>query len=287
MNSLMWTAGARTRTLVVAGMAAVVVVIAAAALLVAQGAAGTRRTPAYVRATRDLAQLVAIGADLRGLTASGVASAQLSAAGEHALDDACGGAGSRVCSTISLVWNRSGRIVYSSVEATEGTRPAVDAALAAALSGRAVTRISPHDSTRGRDSPPACSRARAAARRARGGLRCDGGRASLKPIDAAAATSLGRNLLFVVGGAALGGTLLLPLWTRLARSRFRDRVSGRRRTVRAVRERSTAVRSSSSSSRRSTRRAAGFTASRLSSAGAATESWSRRTSSCRPSSPAP
>jgi len=52
----------------------------------------------------------------------------------------------------------------------------------------------------------------------------------------AATRSLQRSVLFVVGGAALVGLLLLPLWIRLARARAKDWVPGRRRTVRAIRE---------------------------------------------------
>jgi EAL domain-containing protein (putative c-di-GMP-specific phosphodiesterase class I) len=237
MNSLMWTAGARARTLLVASMTAIMIMIAVTALLVAQGAAGTTRTAADARATHGLALLVTIAADLPGLTPSGVASAQLPAAGDPGLDAAVQRGRREGLLDDLVIWDRSGRVVYSSVERSEGTRPPKDGALLAALAGRAVTRENPHEVDPISGKPTGVLEALEPLFDKRGAVYgAMEAQLSLMPINAAATTSLRRNVLFVVGGAALVGLLLLPLWIRLARSQVRDWVPGRRRTVRAVRE---------------------------------------------------
>jgi EAL domain-containing protein (putative c-di-GMP-specific phosphodiesterase class I) len=236
MNSLLWTAGARARTFLVASMAAVLIAIAVVALLVAQGTAGMTRTAADLSATRGIALLVAIGVELPGLTPSAVAGG-LSPTAARQLDDAVRRGRAQGLLDDLVIWDRSGRVVYSSVERAEGTQPAKVPELVAALAGHSVTRTDPHEVDPVSGKPTGVLEALDPLTDNRGvvygAIEAD---LSLKPINAAATRSLQRNVLFVVGGAALVGLLLLPLWIRLARAQARDWVPGRRRTVRAIRE---------------------------------------------------
>jgi len=236
MNSLLWTAGARARALLVASMVAVLVAVAVVALLVAEDTAGTTRTAADLRATRGIALLVAIGVELPSLTPSAI-SRGLPPAEARQLDDAVRRGRAQGLVDDLVIYDRAGRVVYSSVERSEGTRPAKVPELVAALAGHSVTRTDPHEIDPVTGKPTGVLEALDPLTDARGAvygaIEAD---LSLKPINAAATRSLRRSVLFVVGGAALVGLLLLPLWIRLARARARDRVPGRRRTVRAIRE---------------------------------------------------
>ena len=236
MNSLLWTAGARARTFLVASMVAVLLAIAVVALLVAQGTAGTTRTAADLRATRGIALLVAIGVEFPGLTPSAIAGG-LPPAAARQLDDAVRHGRAQGLVDDLVIFDRAGRVVYSSVHHSDGTRPAKVPELVGVLAGHSVTRTDPHEIDPVSGKPTGVLEAFDPLIDTRGvvygAIEAD---LSLKPIDAAAASSLQRNVLFVIGGAALVGLLLLPLWIRLARAQAREWVPGRRRTVRAIRE---------------------------------------------------
>jgi len=144
MNSLMWTAGARARTFLVAGMIALLIVIGVAALLIAQGTAGMTRTAADLRATRGIALLVAIGGELPGLTPAAIAGG-LAPAAARQLDDTVRRGRAEGLVDDLVIWDRAGRVVYSSVARAEGTRPAEVPELIAALAGHSVTRTDSHE----------------------------------------------------------------------------------------------------------------------------------------------
>jgi EAL domain-containing protein (putative c-di-GMP-specific phosphodiesterase class I) len=236
MNSLLGTAEARARTLLACGAIGMLVLIAVIAILVARSLDAVTTPAAELRATNQVELLVTIGVELPSLQRS-VAAGEFPAAQADHLDAAV--KRGRVDGLVDdlLIWDRTGRVIYSSVNKTEGTRPAKDPQLIAALAGKPVTRTNPRelDPATGRRTgvvealePLTDSRGRVY-----GAMEAD---LSLQPIKTAAARSTQRSVMFVVGGAALVWLLLLPLWVRLARAQARDWVPGRRRTVRAVRE---------------------------------------------------
>jgi len=235
MNALMRTADARTRAFLAAGTLGLLVVVAAAALLIASSVAGNSRADARLRAASGVDLLVTIGADLPDLTES-VISSGLSSVAAQQLDGAVARGQREGLLADLVIWDRRGRIVYSSLAKAEGTRPPRGAELVAALAGRSGTRTNPReiDATSGKPTgvldafEPLTDSAHGVYGAMEAGL-------PLQPIEAAAARSQRRSLRFIIGGAALMWLLLLPLWLRLARSQANDWIPGRRRILRACR----------------------------------------------------
>ncbi len=237
MNSLMGTARARTRTFLAASIVGVLVSIGVAAFLVVQSTAGITTTASDVQAARGVNLLVTIGVEFPTLTPSTLAG-ELPPAAARRLDGAVKRAQAHGLLANLVVWDRTGRIVYSGgAKRSQGTRPPKDAELVAALAGHTITRTNPREIDPLSGKPTGVLEALQPLTDTRGvvygAMEAD---LSLKPIEAAAARSIQRTVLFVIGGAVLVWLLLLPLWVRLARAQAKDWVPGRRRTLRAVRE---------------------------------------------------
>jgi EAL domain-containing protein (putative c-di-GMP-specific phosphodiesterase class I) len=235
MNVLMNSARARTRTFLAAGMVAMLFVIAGAGFLIAHGRAANTRSDAHVRAAHGVDMLVTIGAHLPALTRAEL-TAGLSPRAARQLDDAVArGQRERLLANL-VVWDRSGRVIYSSLAASEGTRPTKEQELIAALAGRSTTRAHPRELDPRSGKPTGVLDAFEPLKDSHGGVygAMEVG-LPLKPIEAAAAHSQRRSLLVVLGGGTLVWLLLMPLWVRLARSQARDWIPGRRKILRAFR----------------------------------------------------
>ena len=232
----MATAGARARTFLAASAVAMFVLIGVGALLVVQNLGGVTRTSAEVRARQGVDLLVTIGAELPSLARSVVAG-NLPPAADLRLDKAVKrGQTDRLLADL-VIWDRTGRIVYSSIDKAQGSRPPKDAALIAALAGHSVSRMSVRELDPLTGAPTGVLEAVQPLTDSRGvvygAIEAD---QSLRPIEAAAVSSQQRSILLVIGGAVSVWLLLLPLWRRLARSQANDWVPGRRGTLRRIRE---------------------------------------------------
>lgn len=235
MNAFMRTARARTRVFLAAGMVVILVLIVLAGLLAARSVAGTARTDAHVTAASGVDLLATIGPDLPKLTRSAITGALSPAAVQRF--DAAVEHGQHLGLLANLViWDRTGRIAYTSVDNSEGTRPPKAAELIAALAGHALTRTNPHelDLSSGRHTgvldafEPLTDQH---------GVVYGAMEASLplKPIEAATARTQHRSTLLFIGVAGLAWLVLTPFWVRLAGLQANDWVPGRRRTLRSVR----------------------------------------------------
>jgi EAL domain-containing protein (putative c-di-GMP-specific phosphodiesterase class I) len=233
MNAGLRTARARTRTFLAASAVVIVVLIAVAALLAGQITADSTRTNAQQSGAREADLLVTVGADFPRLSASAI-SHSLAPAVDRQLNGAVKRVQQEGLFASLVIWDRTGRLAYSSRDSAEGTRPAEDPGLVGALAGRTVTILHPHevDLSSGKLTgvldvfqPLTDQR----------GVVYGAIEASLplKPIDAAAAQSDRRSFLVVMGAGALLWLVLLPLWIRLARSQANDWIPTRRRTLRA------------------------------------------------------
>jgi EAL domain-containing protein (putative c-di-GMP-specific phosphodiesterase class I) len=235
MSGLMRTVRARTRTFLAAGTVGVFVVIGVVAYLVGAGTAGVTRTDSDLRAARGVDLLVTVGPFMPDLTRSAITGG-LSLAAASELDGALARAQHEGLLANLVVWDRSGRIVYSGVASSEGTRPPEAAELVAALAGHTVTRTHPRELEPSSGEPTGVLDAFQPLTDKRGRIYgAVEASLSLKSIDAAAGRSRDRSILFVIGGGVLIWLLLLPLWVRLARSQASDWVPGRRRTLAGVR----------------------------------------------------
>ena len=236
MNALMRTARARTRTFLAASAVVMLLLIGATALVVGRSMASITRTQSAQQAANAVDLLGTVGADFPNLTPSALAHG-LSPAAAQQLDVVAKRVQHDGLLANIEIWDRSGRIVCSSVQAAEGTRPAKQAELAAALAGHSVTQThkSELDPSSGQRTGVLDALQPLVSNRGvvYGVLEVS---LPLKAVDAATARARDRGVLFVLGGAALLCLLMLPLWVRLARSQANDWIPGRRRTLRAVRE---------------------------------------------------
>jgi EAL domain-containing protein (putative c-di-GMP-specific phosphodiesterase class I) len=233
MNALMRTARARTRTFLAASAVVMLVLVGVAALLAGQVTSGLTRSDAELRGAHGADLLVTVGADFPRLSAS-VITHNLAPAVGNQLDSAVKRLQQDGLLANLVIWDRTARLAYSSLDSQEGTRPAKDSALVAALAGHTAVALHPHevDPSSGKPSgvldvfEPLIDQR---------GVVYGAMEASLplKPIDAAAAQSSRRSFLVVIGAGALLCLLLLPLWIRLARSQANDWIPARRRTLRA------------------------------------------------------
>jgi EAL domain-containing protein (putative c-di-GMP-specific phosphodiesterase class I) len=235
MNVLMNSAHARARTFLAAGTIVMLCAVTGAGLLIAHGRAANTRSDAHGRAAHGVDLLVTIGAHLPALTRAELTRG-LSPTAASQLDDAVArGQKERLLANL-VVWDRSGRVIYSSLAASEGTRPPKDQELIAALAGRATTRAHPSELDPSSGKPTGVLDAFEPLTDIHG--RVYGAMEAglpLKPIEASAAHSQRRSMLVVLGGGALVWLLLMPLWLRLARTQARDWIPGRRKTLRAFR----------------------------------------------------
>jgi EAL domain-containing protein (putative c-di-GMP-specific phosphodiesterase class I) len=233
MNALVRTARARTRTFLTASAVVMVSLIAVAALLAGEITAGSMRTNAQLSGAHETDLLVTVGADFPRLSASAI-SHGLAPAADRQLDTAIKRVQQKGLFATLAIWDRTGRLVYSSLGTAEGTRPAEDPGLAAALDRRPTTTLHPHEVDPSSGKPtglldsfqPLTDQRGVVYGAIEAGL-------SLKPIDAAAAQSARRSFLVVLGAGALLWLVLLPLQIRLARSQANDWIPARRRTLRA------------------------------------------------------
>ena len=224
-----------------------------------------------------------VGADFPNLTPL-VLGRGLSAADAHRLDVVA----SRVQQDGLLanieIWDRSGRIVYSTLQSAEGTRPPKEPELVAALAGHSVTR------THNNELDPSSGK-RTGVLDALHPLVSDRGVVygalevdlPLTAVRATAARAQRRRVLLVLAGGVLVGLLMAPLGVRLARSQAAAWIPGRRQTLREVREALDHGEIELVYQPQIEPAAAVSPGSRRSFAGAATDSWSGPTSSCRPS----
>jgi EAL domain-containing protein (putative c-di-GMP-specific phosphodiesterase class I) len=232
----MRTARARTRTFLAASAVVMLILIGVTAVLVGQSLAGITRTQSAREAANAVDLLGTVGADFPTLTPSVLADG-LSPAAAQQLDGVARRVQHDGLLADIVIWDRSGRIVYSTLQTSEGTRPPKQTELIAALAGRSVTQThkTELDPSSGRHTGVLDALHPLISRRGvvYGALEVD---LPLKTIEAAAGRAQRRGIVLVVGSAALLCLLLLPLWVRLARSQAGDWVPGRRRTLRAIRE---------------------------------------------------
>lgn len=235
MNAFMRTARARTRVFLAAGMLAILVLIGLAGLLVARSVAGVTRTDAHVTAADGVHLLVSIGTSLPKLTRSAI-TGNLSPAAVSKLDTAVRDEQHDGLLANLVIWDHTGRIVYSGVDGSAGTRPPKTAELVAALAGHALTRTQPQglDLSSGRHTGVLDAFEPLTDKRGvvYGAMEVS---LPLKPIEAATARTQNRSTLLFIGVAGLAWLVLTPFWVRLAGLQANDWAPGRRRTLRSVR----------------------------------------------------
>jgi EAL domain-containing protein (putative c-di-GMP-specific phosphodiesterase class I) len=179
--------------------------------------------------------LVTIGVAIPDLSERAIAGG-LSPSAVRRLDDALVRGQRRDLLADLVIGEHTGRIVYSGLDSAAGTRPRREPELAAALSGRSVTRThaSELDPISGTHSgvldgfKPLVDKTG----RVYGAMEVS---LPLKRIEAVAGRVQRRTTAFLLGGAALVWLLLMPLLVRLARSQAKDWVPGRHRIRRAFR----------------------------------------------------
>jgi hypothetical protein len=236
MNALMSTARARTKTFLTGSAIVMLLLIMATAVLVGQGIANITRTQSDQQAAKAVDLLGTVGADFPNLTPSALAHGLSPVAGQQ-LDMMARRVQHDGLLANIVIWDRSGRILYSSVQAAEGTRPPEQAELATAVAGHPVTQ------THKGELDPSSGK-RTGVLDALQPLFSNRGvvyavlevSLPLKAVQAAATRAQDRGVLIVLGGAALLCMFMLPLWVRLARSQANDWIPGRRGTLRAIRE---------------------------------------------------
>jgi hypothetical protein len=141
---LLRTARARSRTFLAASTVVMLVLIGVAALFAGQITAGLTRTNAQVSGAREAELLVTVGADFPQLSASAITHT-LTPADEGRLDAAVKRVQHNGLLTSLVIWDRAGRLAYSSLGGAEGNAPPQDPGLGAALAGRTTTILHPHE----------------------------------------------------------------------------------------------------------------------------------------------
>jgi EAL domain-containing protein (putative c-di-GMP-specific phosphodiesterase class I) len=203
-----------------------------AALLAGQITGGLTRSNAQLRGARGAELLLTVGADFPRLTPSTIAH-RLAPAVDKQLDLAVERVRKGGLLTNLVIWDRSGRIAYSSTDSAEDTRPPTDPQLHEALAGRTVTATHAHEIDPESGKPTGVLDVLQPLSDQRGVVYgAMEASVSLQPIADAAAQSGRHTTLVVIGVGALLWLLLLPLWIRLSRSQANDWIPNRRRTRR-------------------------------------------------------
>jgi EAL domain-containing protein (putative c-di-GMP-specific phosphodiesterase class I) len=233
MNALVRTARARTRTFLAASAVVMILLSGVAALFAGLITASSTRSSAQQSGAREADLLVTVGADFPDLSASAISHGLAPAVADR-LDAAVKRVRQEGLFATLVIWDRTGRLAYSSTDTAEGTRPANDPALDAALAGRTATTVYPHELNPSSGKPTGLLDVYQPLTDQRG-LVYGAIEASLplEPIDAAATLSAHRSFLVVMGAGALLWLVFLPLWIRLARSQANDWIPARRKTLRA------------------------------------------------------
>lgn len=134
------------------------------------------------------------------------------------------------------VYDRSGRVVYSSDRAAVGTRPFMSPEVRGGLGGRSTARRNPSELDRSTNRHTGVLDAVAPLRgpngRVFGAIEAS---LRLRPLETQTASVRIRILTFRLGAATLLWLVLLPLTSRAARDIAASWVPGRRRTVIALR----------------------------------------------------
>lgn len=179
--------------------------------------------------------LVTIGSELPNLSRTAIA-AGLGRAADHKLDLAVARGQHEGLLASLVIWDRTGRIVYSSRDQSAGTRPPKEPELAAALAGQTITRADARELDPSTGKPTGVLDAfdplTDTAGAVYGAMEVS---LPLAPIEGAAVRSRDRTVELIVGVAVVVWLLFMPLWVRLARSQADDWIPGRRRTLRRVR----------------------------------------------------
>ena len=235
MAGLMKTARARTWLFLAGAVTFMAAMSIGVAVLVAGSVAGVSKADADTRALSGVDLLANIGTDIPNLEPA-VTVGGLSSQVAGKLDRAVAIGQREGLLANLMVWNRVGRIVYSSADTSEGTRPPKEARLVTALAGRSVTQTHGHelDPTSGKTTGvlDAFEPLIDTQGHTYGAMEVS---LPLKPIEAAARRDQDRILRVFIGGAIVVMVLLLPLAFRLARSQANEWIPHRRRTLRAVR----------------------------------------------------
>jgi EAL domain-containing protein (putative c-di-GMP-specific phosphodiesterase class I) len=234
IKPVMRDVGQRTRIFVVSSAAALLLAVAICTAVLTSSAGDFASRHADLRARLGVDLLVIVGPEMPDLSPARVA-AGLAPGDDAELDRAVAhGQADGVLSSL-MIWDRSGRIVYSS-EARPPRTGALDPDIAAALHGGDVIRRHPSEMD-------FASHARTGVLDAFEPLRDGRGRVygaveiglPLRPIAADAARVRARLVLFLLGGATLLWLVLLPFTIRAARAAAHQWIPGRRRTLRAFR----------------------------------------------------
>src|ERR1700730_11591168 len=114
-RALMRTAGARTRAFLATSAVVILVLIGVAGLLAGQITGGLTRSNAQLRGARGAELLLTVGADFPRLTPSTIAH-RLAPAVDKKLDLAVQRVRKGGLLTNIVIWDRSGRIAYSSTD---------------------------------------------------------------------------------------------------------------------------------------------------------------------------
>jgi EAL domain-containing protein (putative c-di-GMP-specific phosphodiesterase class I) len=232
MRALTGTTRARTRTLLVVSALAMLVLTGLAALFAGQRTASITRSDARQRVAQRVDLLVTLGADLPNLSSSTVANG-LSPAADRRLDAAVKRVQQEGLLADLVIWDRSGRIAYTSRDQPGDTPPPREPELALALAGQTTSSTHPNEldpSSRRHTGVLDAFHPLVDGHGVYGAMEAS---LPLRPVDVAAAASGRRSALYVLAGAALGWLLMIPLWFRLARSQANEWIPARRRTLRA------------------------------------------------------
>jgi EAL domain-containing protein (putative c-di-GMP-specific phosphodiesterase class I) len=223
----------RTHALIALSALGLLLIVSLLALLLTHSADSFAARSAEQRARLGVDLLVSVGARLPNLSPEHVARG-LSAADRHALDQAVTSGQRRRLLAGLVIWDRTGRVLYSPDERMEGTRPRLEGDLRQALAGVDVARPHPHE------LDPSSHR-RTGVLDAFEALRDENGRVygaietslPLRPILAEAQRIQRRIVVVLFAGAAVLWGLLMPFTLGAARSVAKQWVPGRRRLLRA------------------------------------------------------
>jgi EAL domain-containing protein (putative c-di-GMP-specific phosphodiesterase class I) len=221
----------RARWFVAASTLAVLVAVASGAMVLIMGLGGFASHAADERARSGADLLTGIGPELPLLTRANLAD-PLSRAEIGRMDTVVAdGQRERTLSDIQI-WDRTGTVVYS-VLARVGQRPALDADVVAALSGRAITRRHTSEIDLSTGKATGVLDAFEPLRDNRGVYGAVEVSLPLAPIVASTSQMQWRLVVVLVAGALVLWLLALPLVLRAARAAAEQWVPGRRRLLKA------------------------------------------------------
>lgn len=229
----MGTVPARRRTFLVVSSVTLLLLCVLTAVLVARSTADGAEVDARHRASAAAELLVGVGAQLPRLDRHDVAFG-LSPETARRLDAVIERSKPEAGLAELVVLGLGGRVLYTSVDESEGARPPMDPEETAALAGRSATRTKPHELDPASGKPTGVIESVTPLIDSTGEVYgAISARISLEPIKVSAARSGRRVGIFVLAGGVLVWLLMMPLLIRLAKVQAGAWIPGRRRLLRA------------------------------------------------------